>query len=238
MGNGTGGEIRVKLGINRQKQTGKYVWISRAGGKVCCSAVSLVSRHLPESLNFLRCFLGHGGKDWPPPAHLFVKNELRLHMQLRTSQRCSIGVTLTANTRSKADGAALGSEPRRTRTTCVVLCWLRACGCWGRCQQARVHASHWSQQPCCGRNRSCLPTPSGRATFPWQEKSGVDEQRCRKSPSWAQGNGISPSFRIGEVVRRSWSQYCLLCLHMVATLGRAWLLTFTKSSREVKLFHY
>lgn len=55
---------------------------------------------------------------------------------------------------------------------------------------------------------------------------------------WAQGNGISSSFPFGEVLHRSWSQYCLLSVYMSATLGRAWLLTFTKSSREVKLFRY
>lgn len=67
----------------------------------------LGTRHLPERLSFLRCFLGHGGKDWPPPAHLFLKNKLRQRMRLWTLQRHSTSVTLIANTLSKVDGAAL-----------------------------------------------------------------------------------------------------------------------------------
>ena len=143
----------------------------------------LGTRHLPERLSFLRCFLGHGEKDLSPPAHLVLKNKLRQCMRLWTLQSHSTSVTLIANTPSKVDGAASGTEPRRTRATCMMLCWLHAYSCQlGGCQQAKVHANHWSQQPCHDRNGSCLLKPPGRATFAQWEEPGAGEQRGSGSP--------------------------------------------------------
>lgn len=50
--------------------------------------------------------------------------------------------------------------------------------------------------------------------------------------------GFLPASPLAEGVQRSQSQYCPLSVCMTATLGRAWLPNFTKSSREVKLFQY
>lgn len=65
-----GEETRAKLRISVQKQQESESEFpeQEAGFAVqgwCCD--------LPERVSCLRCFLGHGGKDWHPPAHLSDK---------------------------------------------------------------------------------------------------------------------------------------------------------------------